>query len=156
MNNHQKSRARDRLIIETLEAWGALDTNQIRILFFPSLRMAQRRMNLLVKNKKVYRKREDIALPNWYYVKKPKDIEYAIRLNWIRIMAQRKFAFGDRLEKWEYLDGPDAQAMYYNRLKDTYRTLEIYYQHQPTASFAPCQRIIITDSQIDQFVEELA
>lgn len=96
MNNHQKGYRRDRTVIETLREWGTMDTEQLRILFYPSDRVARRRLKILTDKGKVKRYREAIEIPYIYSLGKH-DIERLV-LNWLRIWILR------RLKSWEVIE----------------------------------------------------
>lgn len=99
MTNHQKGYRRDRLVLETLNEWGTMDTEQLRILFYPSTRVAQRRLSILTCKGKVKRYRDAIEMPYAYFINK---YDYSrLMLNWVRIWILK------RLPTWEMLENFD-------------------------------------------------
>jgi hypothetical protein len=126
-NNHQICRRRDREILNALENYKVLNTPQLAMMFFPSLKMAQKRMNILAKNKKVRRGREYIDQPNYYFSgRRPNfDIEYWLNLNWVRLFMERRNNWGDKIAEWIYLDEFSAVARVFNTLNGNYRKVKI-------------------------------
>jgi hypothetical protein len=107
VNNHQKSYYRDRLLQQTLAGWGCLDIFQITALFFPSLKMAQKRMQRLTETGKVKRTRENLGQPYcYYYERKPGQIDHRLGMNWIRLWLMK------RLKSWEQMYSFDYEINY--------------------------------------------
>lgn len=102
MTNHQKGYRRDRQVLETIAEWGTLDTEQLYLLFYPSLRVARRRLLILTSKGKLKRIREAIELPYSYFIKKCDATRIAI--NWLRIWLMK------RLKSWEVLEAFDYES----------------------------------------------
>ena len=103
MNNHQRSCYRDRQIQQVLSEWGALDIFQLTALFFPSLKMAQKRMQRLTEMGKVKRSRENLGQPYWYYIdKKPVQIEHRLGMNWIRLWLMKNLKSWEKIYSFDY------------------------------------------------------
>lgn len=102
MTNHQKGYRRDRLVLNTIAEWGTMDTDQLRILFYPSTRVAQRRLRILVKKGKLKRFREAIEIPYYYYVKNYDTIRVSV--NWARLWLIK------RLKSWEVIEAFDYET----------------------------------------------
>lgn len=102
MNNHQKGYRRDRLVLETIAEWGVMDTEQIRLLHFPSARVAQRRLRVLADRGRLKRCREATEAPYAYFTGKYDAGRLA--LNWVRLWLTR------RLKNWEVLESFDYGA----------------------------------------------
>lgn len=100
MNNHQKGYRRDRTVIEALKEWGTLDTEQLRILFYPSVRVAQRRLKILVGKGKIRRFRESVELPYIYCIGKADTVR--LTLNWLRIWLLRRLKSWEVIEEFDY------------------------------------------------------
>lgn len=99
MNHHKRGFYRDRLVRETITEWGCMDTEQIRIMFFPSQRVAQRRLSVLVSKGKLKRFRDTVEVPYSYFVQKHDIVRQTI--NWGRIWLLK------RLKSWEVIDSFD-------------------------------------------------
>ncbi|WP_040413462.1 hypothetical protein [Desulfosporosinus sp. OT] len=69
-----------------LESHGALSTDQIKFLLFPStcLRIVQRRLKKLTESGRIRRERISIDEPYYYYAtKKPGQLEHVLGVSWI-------------------------------------------------------------------------
>lgn len=99
MTNHQKGYRRDRLVLETITEWGTMDTEQLHIMFYPSKRVAQRRLAIMVSKGKLKRFRDTVEIPYSYFVNKPDYIRQVI--NWGRIWLLK------RLKSWEVMESFD-------------------------------------------------
>lgn len=121
MNNHQKGYRRDRLVLDLIAEWGTLDTEQLRLLCYPSARVAQRRLRILTAKGKLKRAREALEQPYAYYVKKYDPVILA--LNWARLYLMK------RLKSWEALEGFDyaGGATIRNTVTGAARTLVVMY-----------------------------
>lgn len=102
MNNHKKGCQRDRAILYAIEKHGALDTDQISVLFFEGKnrrRLAQRRMQKLHEQKKVKRNRASLSEPFYYYTgNKSGRMEHLISLNWFFVYSTKI-----NIKQWEQL-----------------------------------------------------
>jgi len=102
MNNHQKGYYRDRHIQETLSEWGCLDIFQLTTLFFPSLKMAQKRMQRLANKGKVQRSRAELGQPYCYYMEKPMQLEHRLGVNWMRLWLLSQLKSWERVYSFNY------------------------------------------------------
>lgn len=85
-------------MLSLLEKAEVLDTYQIWLLFFVSLRMAQKRLTRLYERKKI--KRAENYSPYCYYLdKRPGQIEHRIGVNWIYVWGRLM------LRSWEKFHG---------------------------------------------------
>lgn len=123
MNNHQRGYHRDNAIITVLDEWGILNTDQLQMMFFSGLRMAQKRLQRLVEMKKVYRYREYTGQPYHYYtsIKRPGQPDHKLGVNWIRLWLQNSIKSWETLYQWEYEPNyktvrPDAMAAIRNTI----------------------------------------
>lgn len=93
---------RDRAIIQSFVEFGALDTNQIRVLHCPSkagLRKAQDRLQKLYATKALNRVPRAINQPYVYFIppKKPQNLDHLIAVNWVYIYLQKVYK---AIESW--------------------------------------------------------
>lgn len=102
LSNHQKGYRRDRTVIDAIDEMKVLDTDQLKFLFYPSHRVAQRRLKILADKQKLFRIRESIDQPYYYYLEKRSQAHHAIGINWARIYLDtiKKGAYS--LERCEY------------------------------------------------------
>ena len=121
MTNHQKGYRRDRQVIETIAEWGTMDTEQLTILFYPSSRVAQRRLKILTAKGKLKRYREAIELPYSYCIRNYDYIRLVV--NWVRVWLLK------RLKSWEVLewDYGTNTAIVRNPVGGSHRTYNILY-----------------------------
>jgi hypothetical protein len=119
VNNHQKGYRRDRLVLETIAEWGTMDTEQLQILFYPSMRVAQRRLQKLVAKGKLKRIRECVETPYSYFVQRYDQSRLA--LNWARIWLVK------RLKSWEVLDFDYSTATIRNTITGATKTFAVLY-----------------------------
>lgn len=122
MTNHQKGYRRDRLVLETIEEWGTMDTDQIKILFYPSLAVARRRLRILTNKGRVKRFRDTVEIPYAYYITKY-DYKRLI-LNWARIWLIK------HCSQWEVLDSFDYEtntAITRNTVTNAVKTYTVHY-----------------------------
>lgn len=127
MNFHKFAKRRDNEVIDTLSLWHCLDTQQINILFFGSLRVAQRRLTILTNKNLVNRSRSYIDESNCYYIGKiPDNYKKIIALNWVRIWLQKNTSYGNKLVEFKYFDQHyDGVATVQNRLANREITIKI-------------------------------
>jgi hypothetical protein len=91
---------------------GALDLYQIKHLYFPSIRTARRRMEILAKKKGVNRVRPSIDLPYHYWVgRKPGQLEHRIGTNYARLYLDEGLKSWETKHSWEY------EPQYYDILR---------------------------------------
>jgi len=87
MNTRKKGYYRDKLIVEAIEEYEILTTEQVYLLFFSSIKYGiikcRERLRKLVSRKKISSIRLDINECNKFYVDKlPKFLEHDINRNW--------------------------------------------------------------------------
>lgn len=127
MNNHVKGFRRDKAILAALGEWGVLDTDQLQMMFFPSLRMTQKRLQRLIEQGKIKRYRDCTGQPYFYYLeRKPGQPEHKIGLNWIRLWIERSLKSWEALSTWQYEPNyksirPDALAAVRNSVTEKFR-----------------------------------
>lgn len=100
--NHQLGYRRDRDVIDAIAEMKVLDTDQLRLLFYPSARVAQRRLKILTDKQKIFRGRDSIDMPYYYYVEKRIQAQHAIGTNWARIYMQHIKKGAYSLDRCEY------------------------------------------------------
>ena len=140
-NLRAKGYHRDRAIIEAVEAYKALDAEQIRVMFFPfkeGKRKAQERLLKLYAAGKL--KRDSADGPYYYYHEKPGMISHLIGLNWTRLWLERSLKNWEKLHSFTYekpdygFIRPDGFAAIQNIATGKYRFLFIE-QDRGTNSF---------------------
>jgi hypothetical protein len=122
VNNHQMGVRRDRLVLDALAEWGTMDTEQIRLKFFPSDRVARRRLQIMTQKGKVRRIREAIETPYSYYLKRYEPER--ITLNWLRLWLLK------RLKSWEVMEAFDYSTntcLIRNTAMNTVKTYNVFY-----------------------------
>ncbi|MBP2643447.1 MAG: hypothetical protein H6Q67_1334 [Firmicutes bacterium] len=133
MNNRQKGYYRDRLIQEVLAEWGVLDIYQLAQMFFPSMKMAQKRMQRLAELKKVKKSRDSIGEPYIYYAeKKPGQIEHRLGVNWVRVWLLANLRSWEKAYSFHYEVNygalrPDGLMGIYNTVTNKHRFVFIEY-----------------------------
>lgn len=139
MTNHQKGYRRDRQVLDTITEWGTMDTEQLRILFYPSARVAQRRLSILTAKGKLKRHRDAIEIPYFYFIKQYDSSRTAI--NWIRIWMLK------RLKSWEVLewDYGTNTATVRNTVGGSHRTYNVFYNVN-RKSWVSGEAIVIYDT----------
>lgn len=123
MNHHQQCYRRDRLVLETVAQWGTMDTEMLRILFYPSARVAQRRLGILTEKGKIKRTRDTIGQSYFYYLKHCDYFRFTI--NWARIWISKKLC-----RSWEVFESFDYEtntATLRNVAQDSIRTIKVIY-----------------------------
>ncbi|QUH21059.1 replication-relaxation family protein [Alkaliphilus sp. B6464] len=80
MTNREIQQQRDREIIKFIEQFKVASTDTIAELFFPSLRMAQRRLSRLVDYGVLKREREHFTFQYVYYIEKTKQMQHRLIL----------------------------------------------------------------------------
>lgn len=80
MNNKQIQKRRDRKILAFLEKFKVATTDTIATLFFPSLRMAQRRLTRLINYGALNRTRDHFTYQYMYYIEKPRQLHHRLIL----------------------------------------------------------------------------
>lgn len=93
INFRRQCYQRDSRLIDILKEWGVLDTEQIKLLLFPSIRVAQRRLSKLAQQNKI--KRSTQITPYFYYIDANKNPLQRIAVNWARLWLIGK------IKSWE-------------------------------------------------------
>lgn len=119
--NHQKGYRRDRAVLDTIAEWGTMDTEQLRLMFFPSARVAQRRLQILTGRGKLKRAREATEQPYAYFTKRYD--QTILALNWARLWLLK------RLKSWEVLESFDycGYAIIRNTVSPKTRSIVVMY-----------------------------
>ena len=103
MTNVQKGSQRDRVILDTIDLCGAMDTEQITELFFKfptGKRKCQARMKSLVDRKLVKKTRLSLDTSTIYYKGKfPSLLQHTLALSWVYVWMMRRQ--GESLLTWE-------------------------------------------------------
>ena len=103
MNNHELCYRRDNQILEALQTWKVMDTWILSKLYFPSLRMAQRRLQRLTEKRRINKFRPSIDSANLYYIgKRPVQIEHKLTTNWIRMYLLKQLKSWESFSAFEY------------------------------------------------------
>lgn len=101
----RKGYYRDKAIVETIERFRAMDTEQVCRLFFTgsqAMRVAQRRLKVLTDSGKLHRARDSTDLPFWYYTgKKPAQHEHRLAVTWAYVWLSSKLKQWERLERFD-------------------------------------------------------
>ena len=69
---------RDNDVIKFIQDFKAATTDTIAELFYPSLRVAQRRLRTLAEHGELKREREHFTMQYYYYTKKPKQLRHRL------------------------------------------------------------------------------
>ena len=89
MSNHRKGSQRDNLIVQAVDAYKVLDTEQIRIMFFHGIkrdrRTAQERLAILSRRGRLKRGREAVDQPYHYYIQRQGQVAHRVGVNWVRL-----------------------------------------------------------------------
>jgi hypothetical protein len=145
-NYHQTGLTRDRLLLDILKSWGAMDTDQIVLAVpFPSKRVAQRRLQKLLDLKLI--KRSTYTLPYCYYIEQPQDLIDRLNRNWVRLRVMTKLHNWEKLEFWDY-------STY--RIRNTVKnTVKEYSLTTKPLGFLDDNVVIVCDDLIIKIKEEL-
>lgn len=137
MNNRKIQQQRDREIIAFLEQFKVATTEAIAELFFPSLRMAQRRLSRLVDYGVLKREREHFTFQYVYYIEKPKQLHHRLVLTEFYKEIKR---LGIEVVKFEneftFFDGirPDGFIAYKYNNKNYIAYIETELSNKPNIS----------------------
>ena len=104
-NHRQKGSRRDKEIILTVEKYGVLDADQVRVLFFRDIlygrRKAQERLLKLFQRGKLQRDREgDEAY--FYYLERPGMVAHSLAVNWVRLYLQFSCRSWEKFHSFSY------------------------------------------------------
>jgi hypothetical protein len=146
MNYHQQGLNRDKLLIDILRDWGALDADQIVLAVpFPSKRVANRRLAKLLDLKRI--KRSTYTLPYAYYIDLPTDLIDRLNRNWIRLWVIKNLHSWERLEYWDYQT---------YRIRNTVKnTVQEYTLTDKPLKLLDDKVVIVEESLINKIKEEL-
>ncbi|MPN03888.1 hypothetical protein SDC9_151123 [bioreactor metagenome] len=123
MTNHQKGYRRDRQVIETITEWGTMDTEQLTLMFYPSIQVARRRLRIMSNKGKLNRFRDAVEMPYSYYIKQYSQTRIA--LNWIRLWLKMKHC-----RSWEVIESFDYEtntAVTRNTVGNSAKTYTVLY-----------------------------
>ncbi len=104
MSNHKKGCQRDRDILALVESYGALNTDQIKLLLFPNVseRVCRRRLKALYDKKFIRRERFSISEPFYYYLgKRPGQIDHLLAVNWAYTWFRLRLADWEKIHSFE-------------------------------------------------------
>jgi len=145
-NYHRQCFQRDGRLVDLLNEWGVLDTEQIQYLLFPSLRVAQRR--LLILSKQGIIRRNIQTSPYFYYMVVHKNPLERININWVRLWVASQCKSWERITM-DYQTGTCT-------VKNTYAKTEKEYIITNKKFKMPGDNIIpLTDEWINKIREEL-
>jgi len=95
---------RDSLILQTIEKWGVLNTDQIQAMFFAGIaygqRKAQDRLLYLHRCGKLQRKM--VAGTYCYYLDTKGLLKHRIGVNWSRMWTEQNLPSWEKLHSWSY------------------------------------------------------
>lgn len=132
-DNHRYGARRDRQIIETIIDRGPLDIFLLSAMFFPSLKMAQKRLQRLAETGKVKRTRETLGHPYTYYSgQRSAQLEHRLGVNYIRLWIEQRLKSWEQIEVWQYEINygqlrPDALAAIRNNVTGKLRLMFLEY-----------------------------
>lgn len=115
--------------MKAIEDYQALNTEQIRTMFFDHIdagqRKAQERLLKLHRSRKLNRKKID-DLYTYYLNRQPGMIRHLIATNWVRIWSEKTLSSWERLHSWSYEQDykvlrSDGFIAVRNAIKDSYR-----------------------------------
>ena len=99
-----------------------MDTEQLQTLFYPSARVAQRRLKALTDKGKIKRFRESVELPYMYSIGKPDIVRLVV--NWLRIWILKRLKSWEVLEEFDYQSGTCTIR---NAVAGNIRTITVLY-----------------------------
>lgn len=106
MNNHRLGYCRDNKVLETVEEWQVLDTNQVWMLHFPptryGLRKCQDRLQTLTKSGRLLRRQIAKDRPYVYMVEAREQVEHMLDINYCRLWVTRQLKSWEALWCWKY------------------------------------------------------
>ncbi len=71
---------RDKAVLDFIEKFRVASTSTLEVLFYPSPRVAQRRLSVLVDHGELNRDRDHFTYEYLYYIKKPRQLRHALLL----------------------------------------------------------------------------
>ena len=95
---------RDSLILQTIEKWGALNTDQVQSLFFKEIAYGQRKSQdrLLYLHRSGKLQRKMVEGTYCYFLDKKGLLKHTIGVNWTRLWYEQKLANWEKLHSWNY------------------------------------------------------
>lgn len=104
-NPKQKGLSRDKAILRAIEDYQALNTEQVKVMFFNDInygqRKAQERLLKLHRAEKLQRKKIENVYTYWLD-KQPGMIKHLIATNWVRIWVSKTLPSWEKLHSWNY------------------------------------------------------
>ena len=105
-NHKRRGLHRDRKILQAIEEYSCLDTEQVQALFFQDMRYGQRkaqeRLLKLHRTGKLNRGRYANHLTIIIMVKKPGMVKHLLATNWTRIWLQTTLPSWEKIHSWSY------------------------------------------------------
>lgn len=105
-NPKSKGLKRDRLILQTIEEWGVLDTQQVQAMFFHNMaygqRKSQERLLKLYRQGKLNRARGEDCYCYYLNDKPPGMVKHLLATNWVRLWFLQQCASWEILQSWTY------------------------------------------------------
>lgn len=123
---------RDRKVIDFLNTFKVATTDTIQELFYPSLRVAQKRLKLMYENKLLKRTRDNFTSQYCYYIKKPKQMRHCLLLtDFYREM--NRLTDIELFEKEITIDNirPDGLIAYKYKKKGFIACIEVQISNEP-------------------------
>lgn len=97
---------RDRKILQAIDDYRALNTDQVHVLLFNNMvygqRKAQERLLKLTRQGKLNRSRAGEDPYNYYAGEQPGMIKHLVAVNWVRIWMQQTLSSWETLHSWSY------------------------------------------------------
>ena len=95
---------RDKLILQTIEKWGALNTDQTQLLFFSGIqygqRKAQDRLLALYRSGKLNRKMVEGTY--CYFLDNKGLLKHTVGVNWSRLWMEQNLPDWEKIHSWSY------------------------------------------------------
>ena len=113
-SNHKKGYLRANEIAKAVETQGALNSDQLRLLFFQdvSVQMACRVLSKMVEKKLLKRDRLSMSEPYFYYVnKRPGQVEHVLAVSWVYVWLRMN------LRSWEKMHSFERETTNYRVLR---------------------------------------
>lgn len=106
MNNHKRGYFRDNKILDLIEEWRVLDTNQIRVLVFPDtqygLRKCQNRLQTLRRKGNIICRQISKDKPYVYSTEPREQLEHMVNINYCRLWIMQNLKSWESLWCWKY------------------------------------------------------
>lgn len=133
LSNHQKGSLRDREILRTIGEQTALNTDQLKLLFFQNVNqsMAYRRLVRLVEKKYLKRDRFSANEPYFYYTeKRPGQPDHVLGVSWIYTWISLN------IRSWEKLHVFDREMSYRTIRPDAFIAIRNHWEKKLSFYFA--------------------